>query len=127
MTTPAEPVDNTSRPRPHAGAEGDDGVEVVDSVEHHRYEIHVAGRLAGFAAYRRGSDRRTFTHTEIDPAYEGRGLGSQLARAALDSTRSLGLLVVPLCPFIAGYIDRHPEFQDLLAPAPGQPPRRGAP
>ena len=57
----------------------------------------------------------TFTHTEVPRALEGRGIGSQLARGALEAVRAQGLKVVAECPFIRGYIERHPEFQDLLA------------
>ena len=53
-------------------------------------------------------------HTEIDPAFEGKGLGSALAKGALDAERALGEPVVPLCPFIRAYIDRHPEYADLV-------------
>jgi len=55
-----------------------------------------------------------FTHTEIDPEFEGKGLGSQLARGALDAVRAEGSRVVPLCPFMAGYIERHPDYQALV-------------
>ena len=55
-----------------------------------------------------------FTHTEIDDAFEGQGLGSTLAKAALADAREHGLRVVPLCPFIAGYIKKHPEYTDLV-------------
>lgn len=89
---------------------------VTDNAEQRRYEIHVGGEVAGFAAYRRRPGELVFTHTEVDPAYEGQGLGGRLARAALDDARTRGLAVVPVCPFIASYIDRHPEYADLRAP-----------
>ncbi len=92
------------------------GTQVVDNPDQQRYEIRVDGTLAGFAEYRRQSGVVTFTHTEIGPAYEGQGLGSVLARAALDATRGGGEQVVPLCPFIAGYIRRHPHYVDLVVP-----------
>ncbi|MGH3735063.1 MAG: GNAT family N-acetyltransferase [Micromonosporaceae bacterium] len=79
-----------------------------------RYEVCVDGTVAGFAAYRLRPETVVFTHTEIDPAYEGRGLGSQLARGALDDVRGAGKRVLSLCPFIAGYIERHPEYGDLV-------------
>ena len=56
-----------------------------------------------------------FTHTEIDPAFEGHGVGSALAKAALDDVRAKGLKAVPLCPFIRTWIDRHPDYEDLVA------------
>ena len=64
--------------------------------------------------YRRVGDRVVFTHTEVDDAYGGRGIGSALARGALDAVRAHGERVVPLCPFIAAYIDRHPDVADLI-------------
>ena len=69
----------------------------------------------GFAALVEFGGRRIlFVHTEIDPAFEGRGLGSQLASAALDATRATGERIVPFCPFIANYVEHHPEYADLV-------------
>ncbi len=87
---------------------------VTDNPEAARFEVRLNGRLAGFAQYRLRGDRVVFTHTEIRPEFEGKGLGSVLIRTALDSARDTGLTVVPLCPFVAGYIERHPEYADLL-------------
>jgi predicted GNAT family acetyltransferase len=89
--------------------------EVVDAAEASRYELRLGGRLVGLAAYRRRSDRIAFTHTEVDESCEGRGFGSRLAAAALEDARRQGLDVVPLCPFIAHYIERHPEYEALVA------------
>jgi uncharacterized protein len=89
-------------------------VEVRDNPSEHRFEIHDDGKLAGFARYVHRPGRIFFVHTEIDPAFEGRGLGSQLASAALDATRATGERIVPLCPFIASYVERHPEYADLV-------------
>ncbi len=90
--------------------------QVVNNADHQRYEIHVDGTLAGVAQYRRDQGVVTFTHTEVDPAYEGHGLGSVLARSALDEVGGSGEQVVPLCPFVAGYIRRHPQYVDLVVP-----------
>jgi predicted GNAT family acetyltransferase len=80
-----------------------------------RYELRADGAVLGFAAYRLRHDGAVvFTHTEIDEAHEGRGLGGRLARGALEDVQTAGRAVVPRCPFIKGYIDRHPEFQDLI-------------
>ena len=89
-------------------------IEVVDDREKRRFEIRVDGELAGFADYSRRGGRLIFRHTEIDDAFEGRGLGSKLAQGALDAARTAGHGVVPLCPFIASYIERHPDYQDLV-------------
>jgi predicted GNAT family acetyltransferase/glutaredoxin len=89
--------------------------EVVDVPERNRYELRLEGRLIGLAAYRRRNGRIIFTHTEVEESQAGRGFGSQLAAAALDDARREGLEVVPLCPFIAHYIDEHPEYEPLVA------------
>ncbi len=89
-------------------------IEVADHPDSDRFEIHVDGALAGFAQYVRRGGRLVFVHTEIDPAFEGQGLGSRLAAAALDAARAAGEPVVPLCPFIHAFIDRHPEYADLV-------------
>jgi len=89
--------------------------EVKNNAERRRYEIRVDGEVAGFASYRPRDDGVVvFTHTEIDEAHEGQGLGSTLARAALDDVRVAGGTLVPLCPFIKGYIERHAEYADLV-------------
>jgi uncharacterized protein len=89
--------------------------EVVDVPEESRYELRLGGRLVGLAAYRRRNGRIAFTHTEVEESCAGRGYGSRLAAAALDAARQEGLDVVPLCPFIAHYIERHPEYEQLVA------------
>ncbi len=89
--------------------------EVRDNPDQHRYEIHLDDVLVGFVAYRQSDGARVLVHAEIQPEYEGRGLGSTLARGALDDVRARGLAVVPNCPFIAEYIGRHPEYADLVA------------
>jgi uncharacterized protein len=88
--------------------------EVVNVPEEHRYELRLDGRLVGLAAYRRRNGRIVFTHTEVDESLEGRGLGSRLVQAGLEDAARQGLDVVPLCPFVAWYIEQHPEFQRLL-------------
>ncbi|WP_458116621.1 GNAT family N-acetyltransferase [Arthrobacter sp. D2-10] len=91
------------------------GATVSNNSDAARYEVSLDGAPAGFAAYRLRDTRVIFTHTEVDSAFEGHGLGSTLARGALDDVRERGLRAVPLCPFIAAYIERHPEYQDLVA------------
>jgi hypothetical protein len=87
---------------------------VSDRPEQHRYVISRGEQRAGLLFYRLEGERITFTHAEIDPAFEGQGLGSQLARFALDDARSRGLAVIPRCPFVESYVERHPEYADLV-------------
>jgi uncharacterized protein len=88
--------------------------EVVDNAEAARYEIRVDGELAGIAQYRLRPGKIVFTHTVIHDQFEGQGLGGKLVSEALDRSRAAGLKVAPLCPFVAGYIERHPEYLDLV-------------
>ncbi|MGA8048376.1 MAG: GNAT family N-acetyltransferase [Dermatophilaceae bacterium] len=93
----------------------DTTVTVTDNPDEHRFEAHVDGELAGFAEYSLREGVIVFTHTEVDDAYEGRGVGSALARQALDAVRDAGeRRVVPRCPFIKAWIDRHPDYRALL-------------
>jgi predicted GNAT family acetyltransferase/glutaredoxin len=102
-------------------ATADESVSPEDAVvvavpEESRYELRLEGRLVGLLAYRRREGRIALTHTEVSKACEGRGLGSRLVVAALDDARHEGLAVLPLCPFVARYIERHPEYGDLVPP-----------
>jgi predicted GNAT family acetyltransferase len=80
----------------------------------HRYEIVVDDAVAGFVTYRDRGDERALLHTEVDRAFEGRGLASRLIRAALEDARSRGLAVLPHCPFVRSFIGKHPEYVDLV-------------
>lgn len=88
--------------------------EATDNVAEARYELSVGGALA-FAAYRLSERTITFTHTEVPTSLEGKGVGSRLIAAALDDARRRNLRVVAACSFVAAYVARHPETQDLLA------------
>jgi uncharacterized protein len=89
---------------------------VSDHPEQGRFEIAVNGEVAGFAAYHSVGENLDFTHTEIDDRFEGQGLGSMLIRAALEATRERGMGVLPHCPFVRSFIERHPEYIDLGPP-----------
>jgi predicted GNAT family acetyltransferase len=86
---------------------------VVDVPERQRYEVVRGEAVLGFAAYQKTDQLIVFTHTEVDRSLEGQGIGGQLVRGALDHVRSLGLPVLPICPFVHGWMARHPEYADL--------------
>jgi len=90
-------------------------VTVVNNPERERYEASLDGQVVGFAQYRVHPYAVELTHVEVDEACEGQGIGSALARAALDDIRAQGAQVVPVCPFVASYIRRHPGYADLVA------------
>ena len=89
-------------------------VQTSKNEAENRYEAWVDGELAGAAYYELDEKRIVFTHTEVDDRFEGHGVGSTLARFALDDVRADGTRrVVPRCPFIKGWIDKHPDYADL--------------
>lgn len=91
-------------------------VEVTDNKPLDRYEVRVDGDLAGFAEYRIDGQRITILHAEVSRQYEGQGVGSQLAKGALDDVAARGLELNPRCPFIAAYVRRHPDpYLDIVA------------
>jgi predicted GNAT family acetyltransferase len=91
-------------------------VTVEENAENGRYEaLTDAGIVAGFAEYHDRADVRVFTHTEVDHAFDGQGVGSRLARGACDHVREHGLRLTATCPFLGAYLDRHPEYADLRA------------
>ena len=88
--------------------------EVHEEPERSRFTARVEGRLAGVVAYELAEGVITFTHTVVGDDFEGQGVGSTLARTALDAARERGLQVVPRCPFIAGWIEHHPDYAALV-------------
>jgi predicted GNAT family acetyltransferase len=89
-------------------------IAVGDNAGERRYEVHVEGELAGFAQYKPRPGQIAFTHTEIDDRFEGQGLASKLIAFALDDARVRDLAVLPFCPFVRAYIQRHREYADLV-------------
>jgi predicted GNAT family acetyltransferase len=87
--------------------------DVFDNTDQRRWQVEIDGRLA-LIKYQERDGQIMYLHTEVPPDLEGRGIASAMARAALDDARARGLRVVPLCPFVASYIRRHPEYQDLV-------------
>ena len=95
-------------------------VIVTDNPALHRFEADLDGELAGIAQYQLADGVITFVHTEVHDAFEGHGVGSALARTALESVRRDGSLrVVVTCPFITEWMQRHPGYEDLLVHNPG--------
>ena len=91
-----------------------DDAKLSDNPERHRFELASGGEVAAFAEYNVLKDAILFTHTEVQPAHEGKGYGSRLVKFALDEVRKRGLHAIPSCPFVAGYIRKHPEYLDLV-------------
>jgi uncharacterized protein len=91
---------------------------VTDNPSASRYELHVmpGGELAGFVEYklRQGDTVISLVHTQVEPAFEGRGLAGQLARFSLDNARERGLTVLPFCPYIKSWIKKHPDYAELV-------------
>jgi predicted GNAT family acetyltransferase len=90
-------------------------LEVVNNSEAGRFEVRLGEDLA-FVEYRLLASGILFPHTEVPLAFEGRGVGSALVKAAMAFARERGEKVIPVCPFVAGYIVKHPEFHDLVHP-----------
>jgi predicted GNAT family acetyltransferase len=90
-------------------------IEFVDDADHSRFELRAGDEVVGFLDYRLRDDHITLVHTEVDAAHSGHGYAAVLARGALDDARSRGLRVVPSCPYVAAYIEKHPEYADLVA------------
>jgi len=90
-------------------------IRVVDEASRQRYEARLGNDVVGFTEYRSVRGRRILFHTEVDPSIEGRGVGSRLVSGALDDIRARGLTLTVKCPFVAAFLERHPEYRDLLA------------
>jgi predicted GNAT family acetyltransferase len=90
---------------------------ILNNTAEERYELCQNGILAGYAEYKLQPGEITLTHTEVLKEFEGQGVASKLATTVLKDARKRDLKVVPECPFMAGYIRKHPEYQDLVAGA----------
>ena len=89
-------------------------VLVRDNPEKQRYEAYVGSAVAGWSEYHEQPGLLTVMHTEVDPEFEGRGLGSELVRGMLEDVRGRGARVLPVCPFVSAYLKRHPEYSELV-------------
>ncbi len=93
-------------------------LSIIDVPDAKRYEGRLGDETAGFVEYILAGRTIVLAHTEIDPAFEGQGVGGQLARAVLDDIRERGELeVVPTCPFISAWIAKHPDYVDVVTPS----------
>jgi hypothetical protein len=98
-------------------ASGTADYTVADAPGQERFEIRAGDELAGYTAYLRRGGLIAFIHTEVEPQFEGKGVGSRLIAGALDAVRGEGREVLPFCPFVRGYIAKHPDDYLDLVPA----------
>jgi uncharacterized protein len=89
-------------------------IEVADAPGRNRYELSIDGDVVGYTAYHARPGLVAFVHTEVDEQFQGRGVGDQLIRYALEDARARGLAVLPFCPFVKAFIERHREFEALV-------------
>ena len=89
------------------------GYELIDNQDGKRYEFHIDGQVPRIE-YIRVKDKIYLTHTEIPKGLEGKGIGTAIVRQALDDIREKDLTLIPLCPFVALFIKRHPEYKGLV-------------
>ena len=89
-----------------------------DNPAEHQFELLADGAPAGLAAYRVRDGVTVITHSEVDPAFRGRGLGSELARLTLDQLRESQARVITACPFFAKYVSQHHDWDDILVDKP---------
>jgi uncharacterized protein len=87
--------------------------EIINNKAKHRYELDVDGHIAA-TYYTLADGVITFVHTEVPPELGGKGIGSKLIKGALDQVRADGLKVIAECPFVKAYIEKHPDYADLL-------------
>ena len=89
-------------------------LRIDDNTERKRYEAYVGTELAGFTDYHLATGLLTLLHTEIEPAFEGQGIGSRFVAGILDDARDRGLRVLPICPFVRAFLQKNPQYDDLV-------------
>jgi uncharacterized protein len=94
--------------------ENEPELTLTNNTERRRFEAILDGRVAGFSTYELEPDRVVFVHTVVRPEFEGQGIGSRLAKFAVDEVRDRGLRIKPICPFIRAYLRRHPEYDEIV-------------
>jgi uncharacterized protein len=92
-------------------------IKVENNTEKQQYEAKVDGKVVAFAEYRPVGQSIMFTHTEVNEDLEGKGVGSQLIRYALEDTKAKGMTAIPMCPFVKIFIQRHKDFIDVVHPS----------
>ena|SRR6478609_6832610 len=90
------------------------GAPVTVHKESDKFTIAIDGKTVGLTEYRDEGNSRVFPHTEVDDAFEGRGLATVVISEALAQTRSEGLRIVPECPAVIAYLEKHPEYEDIV-------------
>lgn len=90
-----------------------DSLEIINNPEKKRFELHIGDKMA-IVEYIPAKKNIVYTHTEVPPEFEGQGVGGKLAHHVMEYARENGLKVQPLCPFIAAYVRRHPEYNDII-------------
>ena len=88
--------------------------KLIDNEEKHRYEFQIDGKIAEIDYIKSNNGEIYLVHTEVPASLGGKGVGSQLAEKALADIERQGLRLVPLCPFVAGYIYKHPEWKRIV-------------
>ena len=91
-----------------------DNLNIRLNEEAKRFEVKLPDGQFAVIEYMKSPQRIIYTHTEVPEAYEGMGIASKMARAAMDYAREEGLKVQPLCPYVRSWVNRHPEYQDIL-------------
>jgi predicted GNAT family acetyltransferase len=92
-------------------------LDIRDVPERHRYEARLGegGRLAALISYELSETWMALLHTEVQDGFEGQGIGSHLVQWVIDDLRSRGLSLIPRCPFVVAWLERHPEQHDVLS------------
>ena len=97
-----------------AAKEAEPALRIEDDPAAHRYRVWLGDEFAAYSEYDNEPGRIVFTHTVVRPKFEGRGIGTRLAKYAVDDARSRGLRITPVCPFIRSWLERHDEYDSIV-------------
>ena len=97
-----------------AVAQAEQPLRIEDDREAHRYKVWMGDEFAAYSEYENEPGRIVFTHTVVRPKFEGRGIGSRLAKFAVDDVRARGLRITPICPFVRSWLERHHEYDPIV-------------